>query len=102
MVTKYYYCVQSPFDVYDGIQGNATSYTVTYSDSASGIVCSSETILASNCLGGFCSSTFEISSSKCPGSSDINVTVFATTNLGDGPETNPITESELLATYCRP
>lgn len=86
---------QGSFDIYSGIQGNAISYTVTYSDSNSGRVCDSETFSASNCTSGFCSSTFEISTSLCPVSSDINVTVFATTNLGDGPKTNPIKEGKL-------
>ena len=84
--------MQNSFDIYDGIQGNATSYTVTYSDSESGSVCGSETVSASTCTSGFCSSKFEISTSQCPVSSDINVTVFATTNLGDGPKTSPVKE----------
>ena len=80
------------FVISDEIDGYASSYTITYSDSASGRICGLDTFLASNCTESICSRVFEISSSLCTPSSDINVTVSATTNIGDGPRSKPIKE----------
>lgn len=57
-----------------------------------GVYYGSDTILASRCVDGSCSSSFEIFSLKCLPSSDINVTVFATSIIGDGPTSNPVKE----------
>ena len=85
-------CMQSHFTVYKGINGSAISYTINYLDSDTGITCGSEKINSTLCTaGGFCSTEFDILSSMCT-PSDINITVFVTTNLGEGPKTNPIME----------
>ena len=90
--------MQTPFAIYngstvsEGINGSTTSYTINYSDSSTGEVCNSNEINSTSCVGGVCSDEFDVSSSLCTPSSDINVTVSAMTNLGEGPGTNPIKE----------
>ena len=88
----YYHVWQEPFEIYDGVNGHATSYTTTYLDSALGTICGSNVINALSCSEEVCSDEFNISSSKCMASSDINITVHATTNLGDTPNSDPIKE----------
>ena len=78
--------------IYDGINGSAISYSVNYLDSISGGVYGSDKILASSCVDGSCSSSFEISSLMCLPSAGINVTIFATFVIGDGPASNPVKE----------
>ena len=84
--------MQSTFFIYEEITGSAILYTVKYLDSATGTTCGSHSVSATSCMGGVCSDEFEISSSLCTPSSDINVTVSAVTNLGEGPQTNSIKE----------
>ena len=62
-----------------------------YSDSTSGSNCASATIPTSSCRGRMCSHIFEVSSSFCLPSADINVTVFATNILGEGQYSIPVT-----------
>ena len=78
----------------NGIDGSATSYTINYADTASGTSCESATIPASSCSGGVCQSVFELSSSHCPLSDSITVTVFGTNVLGNGSSSQPISTSE--------
>ena len=78
-------CFQSNF-----INDAATSYTVTYFDSLSGIRCGSENISASLCIDRRCSKTFYLSL-LCSNSTSISVSVYATSILGDGRESDPVT-----------
>ena len=80
--------MQERFFISDGIDGSATNYSVTYSDSTSERTCGSFTISASTCTSGRCNHTFDIPS-VC---SDISIviTVFATSILGDGPSSEPV------------
>ena len=75
----------------DGIDGSATSYTISYLDSISGDLCSSATIPASLCVEGMCNHTFEVSTSSCPPCVDINITIYVTNILGNGAISDPIT-----------
>lgn len=84
--------LQEQFEIYSGVNGYATSYTTTYLDSALGTICGSNVINALSCSEESCSDVFNISSSKCMASSDINITIFATTNLGETPKSDPIKE----------
>ena len=82
--------IQDPSIIYKGINGTVISYMVYYSDSDTGELCGSNEIY---CDKGTCSGEFDISSaSSCRPSSNINVTIFAVTNLGEGPSTIPIME----------
>ena len=87
---------QRSFYIYPGINGSVISYTVNYMYLTSGNICGSNIINATSCIGGVCSVEFNISSrtSLCVISTDITVTVFATTNLGEGPGTIPIKEGK--------
>ena len=80
--------MQEQFFISDGIDGSATNYTITYSDSTSGRTCGLFTISASTCTSGHCNHMFEIP----PVCSDIGIviTVFATNVLGDGPSSEPV------------
>ena len=88
--------IQDSFDIFEGIDGSATSYTITYTNSmVSGEICGSRsaTILASSCGdNGMCNHTFNVTSSslQCPFFFDLSVTVFATNPLGNGPVSSPI------------
>ena len=62
---------------------------VYYSDSNTAAICGSSKINSSFCENGVCSEEFDISSSLCRPSSDINVTVSVVTTLGEGPPTPP-------------
>ena len=84
--------MQRPFEVYNDITGRVVSYAISYSDSASGAIFSSNIVNATSCEDRVCSDEFDIESSLCTPSSDINVTISATTNLGEGPESNPVKE----------
>ena len=73
--------------------GSAQNYTITYSDATFGSTCFSVTIPASACNDGRCTHEFNIfSSSNCPSSTSITVTVFATNVLGRGPSSVPVTK----------
>ena len=55
-------------------------------------MCNSMKIDFLACNNGICSGVLSNTSSSSCQSSDINVTVTAVTNLGEGPPTNPIME----------
>lgn len=58
-------------------------------------MCGSNYIVeATSCMGGICYDEFNISSSLCQSSADINVTVIAITNVGEVPESNPVKEGQ--------
>ena len=76
--------VQESFIISDGIDGSATSYTITYNDALSDNVCGTAIIPASLCVNRMCSHVFEVSSSNCRPFSDINIMVFGTNVLGNG------------------
>jgi hypothetical protein len=69
---------------------------IYYFDSDTGEICYSNEINSMFCDNGVCIEEFDASSSSCQPSSDINVTVSAVTNLGEGPSTIPIKEGWLV------
>ena len=75
----------------DNIDGSATTYTVNHRDIVTNKICSSVTIPTSLCeeTTKSCSHMFELSTSSCPPFTVINVTVFATNVLGNGPTSIP-------------
>lgn len=73
----------------DDIDGSATSYTISYTDSLSGRLCISS--LISHCENRMCSHQYQLSDSTCPNCVDINITVFATNILGNGRSSDAIT-----------
>jgi hypothetical protein len=87
------FLMQPSFMISDGIDGSAISYTLTYYNSISGIICGSAIVLASTCMEGVCRHTFTYEKSACGSSSinNVNVTISAANHLGSGPASNPIT-----------
>lgn len=83
--------VKDPFTITDGTEGFAVSYTITYSDAVHHKICDTATILASSCISGSCSHTFELSTSSCHPYADITITVFGTSQLGNGSVSEPVT-----------
>ena len=81
--------MQESFTIMDSINGAAMMYTINYRDIVTDRICSSAVIPAFLCNEGSCSHTFEISTSLCPPFTVINVTVFATNVLGNGPSSTP-------------
>ena len=77
-------------------------YTINYRDIVTDKICSSVVIPVSLCEEGSCSHTFEISTSLCPPFTVINVTVFATNALGNGPTSIPkiIGEFGYISAVC--
>ena len=67
-----------------------TAYNIMYTDSITGSSCGSATIPASSCVTGTCRHEFEVSSSSCPPSSSINITVFPDGTFGSGLSSYPI------------
>ena len=69
------------------------SYNISYKHSSTGNICSPVAVIpASACLdSGVCRHVFEVSSSYCHPSTDITVTVTATSMLESGEESDPIT-----------
>ena len=66
---------------------------IYYSDSDTGALCGSKEVNPLSCSDRICSDEFDVSLlSSCQPSADINVTVSAVTNLGEGPSTIPIVE----------
>ena len=85
-----YASIQAPFNITDKLDGSATSYTITYTDSTFSYICGSTVISASTCESGICSDWFDIASSPCAQSTNVTVTAFATNLLGDGSPSQPI------------
>ena len=82
---------QKPFNIAEGIDGSASSYTIIYTDTESGgILCDSVKVPGFSCQGELCSHLFDVSSSSCVNSTNISVAVYATNLLGDGPASEPV------------
>ena len=63
----------------------AISYTIIYADSSSGEICGFSTIPATSCGDKICSNVFEISSTSCFSFTNISVSFYASSSLGNGP-----------------
>ena len=84
--------VQDSVTIADGFDNNIVSYTISYSDSTTGNVCSQPvTIPASNCPGGTCKHVFQISTSFCHPATNITVSVTTVSLLGAELTSDPIT-----------
>ena len=81
--------MQEQVFISEEIDGSATNYTITYTDSTSQRTCSSVTISASACISGQCNHTFGIPS-LCSDITSIAISVFATSILGNGPSSEPV------------
>ena len=90
MYNHYNNLMQDFFNISEGIEGSATSFTVIFSDAVSDITCDKATLSVSSCCGGTCRHVFKVSSSSCPPSADIAVTVYATNILGNGTHSEPM------------
>ena len=83
--------MQGSINISDAYEIHVISYSISYSDSTTGNVCSQVvTIPASMCHDGVCQHVFKVASSFCHPSTNITITVFASTMLGPGPTTKPI------------
>ena len=80
--------LKESFNISDGVDGSAISYHINYTDPASGVLCASDTVLASTCENRACEHHFSVSElgSSCPPSSlnTIHVTVSAVNIIGNG------------------
>jgi hypothetical protein len=83
---------QDAFNIADGYDGSASSYTITYSESASDEPCGTETIQASTCSGLTCVHTLKIKTpSPCLTSrGSVSITIFVTNAIGNGPASEPV------------
>ena len=85
--------LQSPINISDrGIDGSASSYTITYYSFFSGSICGTATIPVPSdfCINGICRHVFDSSSSVCDSVTDFVITAYATNVFGDGPTSNPV------------
>ena len=88
--------MQDSVIISDRFENNMISYSISYSvDSATDNICSQVTMIpASMCNGGVCQHVFEVASSFChPVSTNITITVLASSKLGPGATSDPITIS---------
>ena len=83
---------QDNFNISNGFDGSAFSYTINYSDSTSRETCGSDTIQASDCVGMICTHTLKINppSSCLSSTAGVSITVIATNALGNGPASDPV------------
>ena len=81
---------QESFNISAGVDGSALSYTVIYTDAASGIVCASATLLATSCVDQLCVHHLQVSSSNCSTSRLITVNVLGNNLLGPGELSVPV------------
>ena len=87
-----FYTLQEPLTISDGFQNHIISYSISYSDSVTGNICSqTTTIPAIMCYNRICTDVFEVSSSFCHPSTNITISVFATSMLGPGQSSDPLT-----------
>ena len=87
-----FYFLQEPVTISDGFQNHIISYNISYSDSATGNICSqTTTIPAVTCYNRICIDLFDISSSFCHPSTNITISVLATSMLGPGQSSDPLT-----------
>lgn len=85
------YTMQQPFIGSSGGKVSVLSYTIIYSASNFGNICESATISASSCdQYHICEHIFEVSTSSCQPTTDIDVTIFADSTNGRGPTSNPL------------
>ena len=77
--------LQPFFSIFDTISGSPDNYTVTYANSTFNNYCGLSIVEPENdCEEGVCTDVFEVASSYCSPSTDIDVTIFATNILGNG------------------
>ena len=76
----------------EGFEDHVGSYSISYKDSNTGNICSPvATIPALACIdSGMCRHVFEVSTSFCHPSTNITVTVTATSMFGSGEESVPL------------
>ena len=81
---------QTSYDFSEEIDGSADFYTISYTDSISGTLCTSVKVPAASCLHGICTHVLKRTylSINCSSSSKIAITVFGTNRLGRGPPLN--------------
>ena len=76
----------------NGIDGSPLSYTISYTDSTTGVVCESVTISATNCMqrDTVCTvpSIDPLPCSQTIGNGTIRISISATNRLGNGPATH--------------
>ena len=77
--------MQSGYNISNDIDGSATSYFISFSESTNNDICDNATVSLSACQDGVCSHYFNVSSSPCSFSTnDVTVSVFATNIFGNG------------------
>ena len=89
MCIPYMVLIQDSFKISNGIDGSALSYTISYTDSTTGVVCVSVTISATTCVQRVCTvpSIDPLPCSQTIGNGTIRISISATNRLGNGPAT---------------
>ena len=88
--------MQDDFEIADGFDGSASSYTITYAALVSDEICGMDTmtIQASACIGLICTHTLKINPfSPCLFSISgvtVSITIFVTNALGRGASSDPV------------
>ena len=93
------HCVQESFTISSGFDGSAISYIINYTDSASGVVCASATILVASCVDDICEHDFRIAFTPCVSSSQITVSVCGTNVFGQGLPSTPVSIRGIIILY---
>ena len=79
---------QDSVNISNEIDGSALSYSISYYDSTSNILCGSAIIQPSSCVNGTCRHIFDLALSPCIMGTKFTLTVVATNVFGDGPISN--------------
>ena len=77
-----------------------THYTIKYIETLTGQSCGLWRLSASDCIVGVCRHLFEVSTSRCHPSSDINITVSATNSFGEGQDSVPTIVGKSTPVTC--
>ena len=80
--------IQDPVNICNEIDGSALSYSISYYDSTSNILCGSAIIRPSSCINGTCRHVFDLALSSCIMGTKYFLTVMATNVFGNGPVSN--------------
>ena len=88
--------VQDSVIISERFENDMISYSISYLASATDNICSQVTMIpASMCNGGVCQHVFEVAS-FCHPSTNITITVLASSKLGPGATSDPITISIII------
>ena len=80
--------IQDPVNISNEIDSSALSYSISYFDSTSNILCGSAIILPTFCITGTCRHIFDLALSSCIMGTKFTLTAMATNVFGNGTVSN--------------